>query len=223
MRILAALLDCTESDAIDLMQTRDDVLTASWERGDAPELAAKAVDRATHPADPGTQPSEAAESLAMARAYANNAGALIVPLTLAELAALLRCVSSVTDDLGIADYLDAGDDPAGELALLDSATRIMATTLKEAEAGGVGDPPARGAVPTDATLRRQLANAWIGRRKAQGWKPGSATHAKHALEFLIGARAALELVGRCEIAPEMLLVAVSIGRDPVDLMTGGEG
>jgi hypothetical protein len=149
----------------------------------------------------------------MAQAYANNAGALIVPLTLAELAALLRCVECMTDDLGTVDHVD---DKAAELALLQSAARIMAETLKQAEAGGVGDAPA----PTDAELRRQLAERFRGRAAAQGWKPGRATYSRNALEFFISARATLELVGRGDAIPEILLTLVSVGRDPVELLTG---
>jgi hypothetical protein len=57
LRALACLLDCSESDAQDIAESQADVVDRYWHAGDTPEQCAAAVDRASHPADPGAQPA----------------------------------------------------------------------------------------------------------------------------------------------------------------------
>lgn len=66
-------------------------------------------------------------------------------------------------------------------------------------------------------IRKELALAFRGRAIAQEWKPKSAAFNKNAFEFLLGARAALELVepGRGERALSNMLLAVLSVR-PID-------
>lgn len=61
-----------------------------------------------------------------------------------------------------------------------------------------------------------LLDAWEGRAKTQGWKPGSATYTKHRLEFLIGACSwDSAITGKDQNWPVLLLAAV--GRPTDDL------
>jgi|GEM_PF-5255359 len=69
----------------------------------------------------------------------------------------------------------------------------------------------------DAAVLRSLRDQWLGRARAQGWKPGSARYSTHQLEFWVGACAALDATGQPSI-PSMLLTLLSVGRDCASLI-----
>lgn len=64
-----------------------------------------------------------------------------------------------------------------------------------------------------AAKRLVIIRMWKTRADGRGYKQGSATRAKAALEFFMGARAACP-----EAIPEMMLVMISIGRDPIEFL-----
>ena len=59
-------------------------------------------------------------------------------------------------------------------------------------------------------IRKELALVFRGETVALGWKPNSATFNKHALEFLTGARAALDAEGEHGILPDMILILAAV-------------
>lgn len=66
-------------------------------------------------------------------------------------------------------------------------------------------------------FQKKLAAAWIDRREAQHLKPGTMTHAKHQLEYFIGAMRAAEILG--QPTNQNVLALLAIGRDAKDLLT----